>query len=278
MSLYYFSPKHSHGLRVLPEKPAPKTEQVVPVAATATLDLTATDSTHHRVSAHPPQWGRAHRELLKRAQACQLLQKSLIADGVPSELTDPFYDEPERVILRYLEVSSGLLRFRNIQNSVDQFEQILSEDNSLTPEQILNMERDFERCSSSEVADLVTMTFEVLEKQDVDPEVRTMAFEATIFVARYRLENHPATGRQLSTTIHLMLGLLRAGYFSPEQSSLFARLNRKAITPLEFMQRFPKMVARDEVKRDLYRRQYADNKVLAAELLEFLSRFELSYE
>lgn len=260
------------------ETPTPRTESAAAVVVTAAVDLASTRPTSRPVSPYNPQWKVPHSDLVKRGEACQLLQKSLIGERVPSELTDPFYEEPERVILRYLELSSGMLRFRDIQNSVDQFEQLLSEDNSLTPDQILDMERDFERCSSSEVADFVTMTFELLEKHKVDPEIKAMAFEATIFVAKYRLENHPVTGRQLSTTIHLLLGLLRAGYFTPEQSSLFARLNLKTITPLEFMQRFPNMVARDEVKRDLYRRQYADNKVLAAELLEFLSRFELSYE
>ncbi len=223
------------------------------------------------------KWQEMKQMLQSSARKCESALARILPDNSLIDVDDPFYDNPDAVVAKYVDILQEGLLIDQAMEATSIFNESVLNVTEMNFLELKQMEEAFDICRSQRALVFIETVFEAFTKKMWAPVKRGPLMQQTLGYLQYRLELYPSTAQNITFSLNLLLGLSVQGLLPKELQADLDDLYEKVIESQELSRELPKMDRTPSVKRELYRENYANNRYIAGELLELVKRMGSAY-
>jgi len=217
-------------------------------------------------------WKQVDQSLSRIARHCDAAERELLPDNSLIDINDPFFDNPDAVMAKYINVLHEALFAEGSMSAAMIWEEALRGDGPMNFKDIMKLGSKFEICRGQRSMVFIDSVFEAFSKKMWAPLMKAEFLRQTLDYLELRLQAVPPSAQNLAFSLNLLLGMSSGGLVPNEVSAELEDLYEKVIEAEDQGRELPKMDRRESVKVEMLRESWRNNKYLAGEIVELLRR------
>lgn len=218
------------------------------------------------------KWKESRQILLEAKMKCQAAEERALPDNTLIDVSDPFYEVPDRVLAKYVEVLEEALFAEGAFHASTLWEEALNSDVPMRYDDYLAYMEEFNICKGQRSLVFIDTVLESVGKGMWTAEKKKDLLRMTLGHLEVLLESNPATTQNLALTLNILINLSAQKLVGRESFSDLEDLHEKVLEAEDLGREMRRMDRTDVVKREFLRDHWRNNKYLASEITELLKR------